>query len=402
MICGRGAGKTYAASLLCAISALRGEKILVFAQNYRALSLNLFNEITKRLDEIIGYENYNYNRGQTIIYIPQTKGVIYGATYENIDSCRGYTEINKLVLDESALSPPTILETAGPCCRGLGPDKEPQYFFLTTPKAGSWFNLFVKNKLEKEPDDIELIKAKSTDNKFISEKEHKLHIGGFTSEALIRQELEGELLNEQAENSVLAGVVYHKGECHMPDEGWVNIGIDGSGYGKDKTVITYRIGTEWEQKCYQVLTGPQCRLEIKKELMKHPKWRVNGICIDMAYGENYYENLQYEYETVNLLNFASRATDDQYYNLRAEIYFDLVKKMREGMKITDDIERELNVTLFEFAPNGKLKLVNKDEIKLVLGHSPDQADSLALTFAIGDNTRYEKEAEYVYEFGPED
>lgn len=54
MICGRGAGKTYAASLLCAISALRGEKILVFAQNYRALSLNLFNEITKRLDEIIG------------------------------------------------------------------------------------------------------------------------------------------------------------------------------------------------------------------------------------------------------------------------------------------------------------------------------------------------------------
>ena len=122
----------------------------------------------------------------------------------------------------------------------------------------------------------------------------------------------------------------------------------------------------------------------------------------MAYGENYYENLQYEYETVNLLNFASRATDDQYYNLRAEIYFDLVKKMREGMKITDDIERELNVTLFEFAPNGKLKLVNKDEIKLVLGHSPDQADSLALTFAIGDNTRYEKEAEYVYEFGPED
>lgn len=117
MICGRGAGKTYAASLLCAISALTGDRILVGAQNYKSLSINLFAEITKRLDEIIGFNNYNYNRGQTIIEIPMSKGIIYGFTYENIDSCRGYTEINKLVLDESALSPATVLETVGPCCR---------------------------------------------------------------------------------------------------------------------------------------------------------------------------------------------------------------------------------------------------------------------------------------------
>jgi len=88
MICGRGAGKTYAASLLCAICALSGDRILVGAQNYKALSINLFNEITKRLDEIIGFNNYHYNRGQTIIEIPMSRGVIYGFTYENIDSCR--------------------------------------------------------------------------------------------------------------------------------------------------------------------------------------------------------------------------------------------------------------------------------------------------------------------------
>lgn len=404
MICGRGAGKTYAASLLCAISALSGDRILVGAQNYKSLSINLFAEITKRLDEIIGFNNYHYNRGQTIIEIPMSKGIIYGFTYENIDSCRGYTEINKLVLDESALSPATVLETVGPCCRGTG--KDPQYFFLTTPKAGSWFNLFVKNKMEKDPNSIDVIKARSTDNKFISKIEYEMMLGGFTNETLIRQELEGEMLSEQAENSVLAGVYYHKGHDPMPLEGYVNIGIDASGFGKDKSVITYRIGNYWMQKSYATLNGQDCRLEIKRMLQLNPGWKVNGICIDMAYGESLYENLCQEYEGVDLINFASKPVDDQYANIRAEMYFDLVRKIREGMKITDDIEKELNVTLFEFNNSGKLKLVSKDEIKLVLGHSPDQSDSLALTFAIGDKV-YEKGKETIgttqeYYCDPED
>ncbi len=43
--------------------------------------------------------------------------------------------------------------------------------------------------------------------------------------------------------------------------------------------------------------------------------------------------------------------------------------------------------MFEFTNNGKLKLINKEEIKLVIGHSPDQSDSLALTFANGDKSK---------------
>jgi hypothetical protein len=141
-------------------------------------------------------------------------------------------------------------------------------------------------------------------------------------------------------------------------------------------------------------------------LQLNPGWKVNGICIDMAYGESLYENLCQEYEGVDLINFASKPVDDQYANIRAEMYFDLVRKIREGMKITDDIEKELNMTLFEFNNSGKLKLVSKDEIKMVLGHSPDQSDSLALTFAIGDKV-YEKGKETIgttqeYYCDPED
>ena len=135
MICGRGAGKTFSASLLAALRVLKGQRIIVFAQNYKALSENLMYEITKRLDEIVGHEFYKYNRGSCKIEIPWSGGVIYGGTYENIDSVRGFTQINILILDEGALSPPNILEVAGPCLRGLPEGQEPQIYFTSTPST---------------------------------------------------------------------------------------------------------------------------------------------------------------------------------------------------------------------------------------------------------------------------
>lgn len=383
MICGRGGGKTFAASLLCAMKAINGERVLVFAQGYKALTENLFNEITKRLDTILGFGNYVYNKGQVKISIPG-KGVIYGLTYQNIDACRGYTEINSLVLDEGCLAPATILDTAVPCMRGTG--KETQIYVTSTPKAGSYLNRLILDKLEKEKDEIELIKAKTTDNLFISEQEFKLMAQSISNQTLYRQELMGEILNLQAANSILAGVTFKKDykQDKMPDSGQLVIGIDGSGYGKDKTVITYRIGKNYKQVLYDTLTGMDCRNEVKTMLNKHPKWQVVEINIDAAYGDKYYENLELEYDCCNLVNFGSKARNEKYFNKRAEMYFNLIEGLNKGVPLTTEIEDELNVTLFEFSNTGKLKLVDKDEIKEVLKHSPDQSDSLALTFSTGN------------------
>lgn len=383
MICGRGGGKTFAASLLCAMKAINGERVLVFAQGYKALTENLFNEITKRLDTILGFGNYIYNKGQVKISIPG-KGVIYGLTYQNIDACRGYTEINSLVLDEGCLAPATILDTAVPCMRGTG--KETQIYVTSTPKAGSYLNRLILDKLEKDKDEIELIKAKTTDNLFISEQEFKLMEQSISNQTLYRQELMGEILNLQAANSILAGITFKKGykQDKMPDSGQLVIGIDGSGYGKDKTVITYRIGKNYKQVLYDTLTGMDCRNEVKAMLNKHPKWQVVEINIDAAYGDKYYENLELEYDCCNLVNFGGKARNDKYFNKRAEMYFNLIEGLNKGVPLTEEIEDELNVTLFEFSNTGKLKLVDKDEIKEVLKHSPDQSDSLALTFSTGN------------------
>lgn len=410
MICGRGAGKSYISSLLAALKLIQGERIIVFAQNYRSLTENLLYEITLRLDELIGHNAYHYEKGKKITLLSNSSvaskrhGAIFGATYENIDAVRGFTQINSIILDEGALSPNNILMVAGPCIRGLGKnedgsDKEGKIYVATTPLAGSWLNLYIQEHLG----EINLIQAKTTDNKFISDSEYKLMESTFTNETLKKQELDGELLNLQAENSILSDIHYKLGTEPMPESGSVSIGIDGSGYGKDKTVITFRIKNSFIQKSYDKLTGVECRNEIQLVLAKYPKWDVAEINIDMAYGDKYYENLKDEYDNVSLINFGNRSEDERYLNKRAEMYFELINAMKNGLPITEDIERELMFTLFEFTQNGKIKLIPKEEIKEIIKHSPDSSDSLALTYALGDRSSENgKIEENEYYINPED
>ena len=355
----------------------------MFAQSWSALTENLMRETALRLDEIVGFDKYKYNRSGQKIELG--KGVIYGATYESQDSVRGYTQISTLILDEAALSKPDILEVAGPCLRGLPDGIEPHIYCLTTPKAASWFNNFVTTKLEKTPDKIDLIKARTIDNSFVSSSEYELMLASFSNETIIRQELEGEILNLTAENSIIGGVNVKQGTAPIPQSGNLYIGIDCAGYGKDQTVITYRIGDWFTQECYNHIDGMTAKDRIKSMLRIHPNWHLKNIAIDMAYGDAIYEALSIEYECCDLINFAMKPNDEQYLNMRAEMYFTLVDALRKGFMVTEEIYKELQATLFEWSSTGKLKLVDKDEIKEIIGHSPDKSDSLALTFS---NTIY--------------
>lgn len=393
MVCGRGAGKSYVASYVAVLKAIQGERVILFAQSWDSLIQCLLRECKDRVAEIESFISekthsrfkINCRSNRDLIEFPGG-GVIYGATYPSQERVRGFTQISTLILDEAAMSKPDILNIAQPCMRALPEGQHPRTYAITTPKAGSWFNKFVLEKLENKPNTIELIQAKTTDNTKITEEEYENYAGNFTNESFIKQELMGEILNLQAANSILAGITFKKGykQDKMPDSGQLVIGIDGSGYGKDKTVITYRIGKNYKQVLYDTLTGMDCRNEVKAMLNKHPKWQVVEINIDAAYGDKYYENLELEYDCCNLVNFGGKARNEKYFNKRAEMYFNLIEGLNKGVPLTDEIEDELNVTLFEFSNTGKLKLVDKDEIKEVLKHSPDQSDSLALTFNTGN------------------
>ena len=58
--CGRSSGKSYIASLIAALRLKEGKRIFVWAQDFAALSENLFVEIMKRLDEMgIRYKHFS-------------------------------------------------------------------------------------------------------------------------------------------------------------------------------------------------------------------------------------------------------------------------------------------------------------------------------------------------------
>jgi hypothetical protein len=63
------------------------------------------------------------------------------------------------------------------------------------------------------------------------------------------------------------------------------------------------------------------------------------------------------------------------------MYTNLVKAIDEGFYIDDEtIRDELFATSYVITNNGKKAIVPKENIKEILGHSPDATDALALTF----------------------
>lgn len=84
-------------------------------------------------------------------------------------------------------------------------------------------------------------------------------------------------------------------------------------------------------------------------------------------------------------------------NNRSWMYVNLRDRMRDGhvsfKKVphmwTQLKEEMLATQVFLDQTNGKLKLCPKDEIRTILGHSPDLLDSLALTFATEEPWRYD-------------
>jgi hypothetical protein len=84
------------------------------------------------------------------------------------------------------------------------------------------------------------------------------------------------------------------------------------------------------------------------------------------------------------VNFASRAPDDKYTNMRTYIWWKLRDALRAGLSIeqSPDLEAELTSPEYTHDARDKLALEKKDDIKKRLGISPDDGDALALTFAM--------------------
>ena len=379
MVGSRGLGKSVYLSVEAIFEILRGGKVLLFGLNYKALKLTLFGEVIKRFREIGIEPQVSYGE----MSIKYGDGALYGLTYENIEACRGYSEVNLLLADELALAPQNFLNVASPCLRGCS--RPSKIRFATTPRKGSYWNRFFKNDTPKD-----IFRGVMSDNTTLSKEDLEIAKKAISDENMYKQEILGEILDDDADFVVISSRDFPTVKIY----GWNqntprHLGIDCSGSGGDLNafVVTddygiIEIETEMIADTFK-LTNIACRLI--------NEYRIDRVSIDCTggFGNGLADMLERQYPNIviNRINFGQKAKNDNYANARAEMYFNMAEKIRTGFYIDNEqIKEELAVTTYLISGNGKTMLTPKVKIKEVLGRSPDITDALALSlYSLDEN-----------------
>lgn len=387
LCCGRGFGKSFVASLLITINFLQGKRIIALAQNFKALNEVLFQEIRNRLEEL----EIPARVDSHAMKITYGKGVIYGASYEGLESVRGLSKISLAVCDEAALSPPKLFETLTPCLRGDGITG--QVRLLSTPRRGSWLNLYCKE----HSDNVEIITARTSDNKMITEDQIKLMKATIVNPEIARQELEGVMLDIDSDASVIQLCDYSLYDSGRTADNYM--GIDLSGLGSDNNVFVVSNRYRIEDIIKLNKADSFELLNVAERLIQ--QYNIKGTFIDITGSTScgLYDLMKSKNHPVLGINFAQKPYEDKYNNARCEMYLELAKAVKDGLYVSNqDIKTQLAYTTVSVNNTGKFQLCKKEEIKEAIGHSPDEADAFALSvYAMNHGSATLNEAKHASE-----
>lgn len=371
---GVGAGKSRVAALWTVFEAIKKKtRIIAAAQNYRALTEVLFREIEKVLIEL--KIQYHYNKG--IKFVLQNGSEIFGATAQNPTSILGFTDIECAVIDEAAYCPEELYNYITDRMRGEN-ITQGKIRLLSSPSSLSQFRWF-RNICEKYKDKV--IRATTFDNPFTSQEYKQSQIDKYEKDSpLYRQQLLGLFIDEDIANSIISNDDYPKE--FKGRAGIRRMGIDCSGAGCDYNVFTVVDDNGIVEIVKEQVADTFKLTNIASELVK--KYSIETVNIDNSggFGQGLYDMLKIKQPrcNVNQINFGQAAKNkDVYGNCRAEMYFNLVDRIKSGFYVDDEeIKNELSYTSYVITNAGKTILVPKKTIKELIGHSPDKSDSLAL------------------------
>lgn len=374
---GRGSGKSYIASLIAVITLLKEQRVICLGQNFKAVSEVLMRECIIRLNEILPPGSFNVNKA--LMKITYKKGTIYFASYENLDAIRGYSQIYLAICDEAALADEYLMTTLPFCMRDLN-GVEPRIIFISTPRSNNWLTAYVRKE------GIKVINAKTSDNTKVTPEEIAIMKRGCLSETAWQREFYGIEVDDDNNGTLFS--------MTMLEDAPVNgttyaIGVDCSGLGKDFNVIVLRQGNCIKRvEKFETASGRVLYNCIRNMINEFGIDNLSHICIDMAYGQSLYDVLmETEYaQYTSLVPFGGGSDDPAFLNKRAQMYVKLKKFIEEhGINgLNEDIKNELCNTKYCMTNHDKVALIPKEDIKAVIGRSPDSADALVLTMAEDD------------------
>ena len=393
MYCGRGAGKTHYMINSAAIDVAKGLRVLYFCQTNSVMEGQFLPFIVETL------ENWGFpvkvNEKKHIISVGNS-GKIFYFSYENYKKSRGATKIRKIYFDEIALAPkPTLLFSAvAPCMRDSGGITE--LIFASTPNKGSEW---VKSP---KPEKYVITGVTMDDNPKASEEEKQLIKDLISGDPnFLRQEFYGEILDDDLEFCVLHSDDFP--QFQQSRKGFVSIGCDCAGEGRDKFIFSAIDDSGIIELVETTKADTQTQFSIVRELVH--KYDALQIVIDNTggFGKGLFDLCKRafivrgrEVEVIGV-NFGEAAEDKKSYaNARAEMYFEFADAVKNGFYVSSEAAREeFTHTTYLKTKTGKIQLIEKDEIKALIGRSPDTADSLCLAWYKRKNIKAHADARQV-------
>ena len=160
------------------------------------------------------------------------------------------------------------------------------------------------------------------------------------------------------------------------------VGVDVARFGSDRTVLFARQGLVSFKPV--VMRGARTPEIAARVAQIKANWKSEMEFVDGTggYGAGVIDALLQAGHSPVEVQFAGKAPDDRYANMRAWIWFEMAKWIKRGGALPKDADlvRELCSPTYTFV-NGKFQLEPKEAIKKRLGFSPDKSDALALTFS---------------------
>lgn len=172
------------------------------------------------------------------------------------------------------------------------------------------------------------------------------------------------------------------------------MGVDVARFGSDASVIRLRMARDARsitKKKYRGLDGFQLGAKVAEWYNELIRMGYRKIVINVdsgGVGASPCDWLRNNGYPVNEINFGSSPTDEKRYkNLRAEMWGRMREWLKEGGCIGDDQDLITDLTGVEYmyTPINQIQLEKKEDMKKRGLSSPDDADALALTFAIQMN-----------------
>ena len=388
IVSGRSCGKTWIGVLDAILEVLRGNNILYMCQNdgswYKGgwVHLKAFLRLFDIEDEWTWNGTYKTGtiRGQKF----------YVGTYENVDGARGATECSTLYLDEFMLSRPDIMAALAPCLRGkdaAGNPVKPRIRAFSSPNMQSLWQVMVAEPWKYG---IRVLRARLSDNSFISEEQKRVMASAIFDDKLRRQEIDGEIILGEESTAIMSLKNFPREPPDMSDQNVYG--------GLDMAHTGLRDG-----HCFAAIQGNRLlafhefgmasSLEVAAWIRRFNKsHRLESISMDLAWSESVFDQLKYEIRC-RQVSFAEKAPDDaaqrRFANVRAFGYFKLAKLHRNGLcvdvesewidgGIVAEYKREITNTHFVMDRSGRLMIEPKEDVRMRLGRSPDPADAMML------------------------